>query len=210
MDAANMSEMITESCCGLKGYKTVDCSSSSDYVCPIDFSTSPPSAYRPFATYLDSSACQEQLHEWTLVDEKYECASLKEACYHIPCHGVNDEWIHKYTAQTDCKAELWIIESCQFWSAVIFHFIALYAICSLIYLGCRDVHWREISPDSIRLRTRLRENGELAKGNELQERLEQISTEIQWFERKARLQVFMGGLLLPAYITTVLVLIYRS
>ena len=210
VDTSSMTKMVTKSCCGLKGYNSVDCFSSSNYVCPIDSSTSPPSAYRPVATYLNSSACLEQLHEWTLMEEKYECTSLREACYHIPCQGVNDEWIHKYTTETDCKAELWIIESCRFWCALIFHFIALYVICSLIYLGCRDVHWREISPDSIKLRTNLRENGELAKGNELQERLEQILNEIQWFERNARLQIFIGVFLLVGYIITVLVFIFSS
>ena len=210
VDTSNMTEMITESCCGLKGYSTVDCVSDSDFTCPIDSSTNPPSAYRPFATYLDSSACLEEVHEWTLADAKYDCASLKEACYHIPCQGVNDDWIHKYTTQTDCKVELWLIKSCQFWFNVIVHFTALSVICSLIYNGCRDVHWRELSPDSIRLRTHLCENGTLAKGGELEERMEGFSSEIRWFEKKARLQKITGALLLSVYIVTVLVVILTS
>ena len=210
VDTSNMTEMITESCCGLKGYSAVDCVSDSDFTCPIDSSTNPPSAYRPFATYLDSSACLEEVHEWTLADAKYDCASLKEACYHIPCQGVNDDWIHKYTTQTDCKVELWLIKSCQFWFNVIVHFTALSVICSLIYNGCRDVHWRELSPDSIRLRTHLCENGTLAKGGELEERMEGFSSEIRWFEKKARLQKITGALLLSVYIVTVLVVILTS
>ncbi|MGK3735640.1 MAG: hypothetical protein ACI90V_002481 [Bacillariaceae sp.] len=210
VDTSSMTEMITESCCGLKGYSTVDCVSDSDFICPIDSSTNPPSAYRPFATYLDSSACLEEVHEWTLSDTKYDCTSLKEACYHIPCQGVNDDWIHKYTTQTDCKVEIWLIETCQFWFTVIVHFTALSVICSLIYNGCRDVHWRELSPDSIRLRTHLCENGTLAKGAELEERMEGFSSEIRWFEKKARLQKITGALLLSAYIVTVLVVILRS
>ena len=210
VDTSNMTEMITESCCGLKGYSAVDCVSDSDFTCPIDSSTNPPSAYRPFATYLDSSACLEEVHEWTLADAKYDCASLKEACYHIPCQGVNDDWIHKYTTQTDCKVELWLIKSCQFWFNVIVHFTALSVICSLIYNGCRDVHWRELSPDSIRLRTHLCENGTLAKGGKLEERIEGFSSEIRWFEKKAQLQKITGALLLSVYIVTVLVVILTS
>lgn len=208
IDTPNMTQAVIESCCGLKGYKTVECLNS-NYVCPIDFSASPPSAYRPIETYFNPSSCLKQLQEWNLEDEKFECTNLKEACDHIPCSGVNDEFIRKHATQTDCKVELWIIDSCRFWSAVIFHFIALYGTCTLIYLGLRDIHWREISPDSIRLRTLLRENGELAKGHELRERIELISHEIEWFQRKARLQVIMGAIMISSYIIVVLIAINK-
>jgi len=207
VDVSNMTKMVTESCCGLKGYSTENCDHSSGYTCPIDKSTSPPSAYRPFETYMESPSCLEHLQEWTLLkDGNYECTNLNTACNHIPCNGVNDQWIHRYTTQTDCKAERWVLDSCRFLAAAIFHFIALYTICSLIYTGCRDLYWHQISPDSIRLRTHLLESGALAKGNELQDRLERIKNEIKWFERKARLQVFMGVILLLVYIVVVLMM----
>jgi hypothetical protein len=50
----------------------------------------------------------------------------------------------------------------------------------------------------------------LAKGAELEERMEGFSSEIRWFEKKARLQKITGALLLSAYIVTVLVVILRS
>ena len=210
VDASNMTAMVTEACCGLKGHMTVDCYPSSNYTCPIDFSTSPPSAYRTFSSYLESSSCSKNVYNLTLNDERHECTRLNEACHHIPCNGVNDESIQRLTSQTDCKVELWIIHSCRFWAAVVIQFMALYTICSLIYLGCRDFHWRKISPDSIGLRTHLRENGVLAKGGQLQERSRMISREIKWFERKAKLQTFIGALLLLIYIVVVLILCIKG
>jgi hypothetical protein len=210
VDTSNMTKMVMESCCGLKGHRTVDCFSGLNYTCPIDFSTRPPSAYRPLATYFESSSCSEHIHEWTLKDEKHECTNLKEACYDIPCDGVDDEWMQRVTNQTDCKVELWIIDFFRFWAVVIIHFIALYIICSLIYLGCRDLNWRKISPESIRLRTHLLENGDLVKGDKLEERSKKISNEIKWFERKARLQVSLGVLLVSVYTIVVLTLIVKS
>jgi hypothetical protein len=209
VDTSNVTKMVTESCCGLKGYRTVDCFSELNYTCPIDFSTTPPSAYRPLATYLESSSCSEQIHEWTLKDEQHECTNLKEACYDIPCDGVDDEWMQRVTNQTDCKVELWIIDFCRFWAVVIIHFIALYITCSLIYLGRRDLNWRKISPESIGLRTQLLENGDLVKGNKLEERSEKIVNEVKWFERKARLQVSLGALLVSVYTVVCLTLIVK-
>ncbi len=206
IDTSNMTTMIDEACCGLKGHRTVDCSNDMNYICPIDFSTSPPSAYRPINTYLESSSCSKSLKGLTLKGERQECTSLNEACNHIPCKGVNEEFIQRLTIQTDCKVELWIIHSFRFGATAIVHFIALYAICSLLYLGCRDFNWRKISPDCIGLRTHLLENGDLAKGRTLQERSNMISDEIQWFERKARLQILIGAFLLFSYVVTVSVL----
>ena len=206
VDTSNMVTMMDEACCGLKGHRVVDCDNDRNYICPIDFSTTPPSAYRPINAYLESSSCSQNLKDLTLKGERQECVSLYEACNHIPCNGVNDELIQRLTIQTDCKVELWIIHSCRFWATAIVHFMALYAICSLIYLGCRDFNWRKISPDCIGLRTHLLENGDLAKGGQLRERSKMISDEIQWFERKARLQILIGAFILLSYIVTVSVL----
>lgn len=206
VDFSNMTAMVGEACCGLKGYPTFDCNSSSNYTCPIDFSTIPPSAYRPFTSYLESSSCSEKPYDLTLNDERHECTHLNEACHHIPCNGVNDESILRLTSQTDCKVELWIVRSCRFWGVAMIQFMALYTTCSLIFLGCRDFHWRKISPDAIGLRTHLLENGVLAKGGKLQERSRMISHEIKWFERKARLQISIGVLLLFIYLFAVLIL----
>lgn len=206
MDTSHMTTMLDEACCGLKGHRIDDCNSDTNYICPLDFSTSPPSAYRPINTYLESSSCSESLNDLMLNGAKHECTGLNTACNHVPCNGVNDELIQKLANQTDCKVELWIIHSFRFWATAIVHFMALYAICSLLYLGCRDFHWRKISPDCIGLRTHLLENGVLAKGGKLQERSKMISDEIQWFERKARLQLLVGVFLLLSYTVAVSVL----
>ncbi len=207
---SNMTAMVSEACCGLKGHTSGGCFSTSNYTCPIDFSTSPPSAYRGLASYLESSSCLEDLHRWTLSDEKQECASLNKACRHIPCSGVDYESIQKLSNDTDCKVELWIIASCRFWASATIQFIALYTICTLLYLGCRDFHWRKISPDSIGLRTHLLENGALVKGNQLEDRSRMISDEIKWFERKARIQISLGAALLSIYAIVLLALCMRG
>ena len=210
VDSSSVTAMVSEACCGLKGHGTDNCFSGSTYTCPIDYSTIPPSAYRPLAFYLQSSSCSEDLRNWTLNDERQECTSLNKACHHIPCNGVDDESIQRLSSDTDCRVELWIIYSCRFWASATIQFLVLYAVCSLLYLGCRDFHWREISPDSIELRTHLFENGTLAKGHNLEERSRMISNEIKWFERKARLQILLGATLLSIYTSVVLVLCVKG
>lgn len=206
INLTDMSTMVKESCCGLKGYGSgSDCSNATNLTCPIDSSTSPPSAFRPMDTYLNEPACHESLHEWVLHDSQYDCSNLDEACRHIPCNGVNADLIRAHTISTDCQVELYAIDFLYFLLAVFLHAIAINIICTLIFLGYREVIWRQLDPYGIRLLTNMSENGELVKGFEIEERSNRISRELRYYEMKGKIKLWLGVALLIVYAITTLV-----
>jgi hypothetical protein len=211
IDLTVLSTMMKESCCGLKGYGTGNaCPDSTNWTCPVDSSTIPPSAYRPMESYLNDPACQELLYEWTLHDSRYDCLNLVEGCGRIPCNGVNKDLIRSYTISTDCNVELYAIDCCYFLMAIFLHAITINLIFTLLFEGFRDSRWRELNPDGIRLRTNLRENGDLVEGFGIEERTKRIAQKVGWMDLKSKIELRMGVMLVVVYFISTLVLSLRN
>ena len=211
LDLSRMNLMVTESCCGLKGYGSSGCLSEElDFICPIDGSTTPPSAFLPLGTYLSEAVCQKQFFKWELADPSYDCANLTEACQHIPCTGVNKDLIRLHTIRTDCKVELYAVDCCYFLLATFFHAVSINLICTLIFRGLRQLQWRRLCPNGIKLRTQLRENGDLAKGSELEDRSLRIANTVKRFEILGKAQILMGIFLFVPYAITTLLFAVRT
>jgi hypothetical protein len=211
LDLSRMNLMVIESCCGLKGYGSSACLSDQHrFTCPIDASTTPPSAFLPLGTYLSEATCQKQFFVWDLADPRYDCANLTEVCRHIPCTGVNEDLIRLHTIQTDCKVELYVVDCCYFLLAVFFHAVSINLISTLLFRGLRQVQWRRLCPNGIKLKTQLRENGDLAKGFELEDRSVRIANAVKHFEILGKAQIGMGTFLFVAYGITTLIVAVRT
>jgi hypothetical protein len=118
---------------------------------------------------------------------------------------VNADLIRAHTISTDCQVELYAIDFLYFLLAVFLHAIAINIICTLIFLGYREVIWRQLDPYGIRLLTNMSENGELVKGFEIEERSNRISRELRYYEMKGKIKLWLGVALLIVYAITTLV-----
>lgn len=209
IDSLQLTGLMREACCGLKGYGSVGCLADTNLTCPIDYSTDPHSAFLPFKTYLEEPTCQDWVSEWTLEESRYDCSNLVEVCSHIPCAGVSEDFIHRQTVESDCKVELYAIDFCFFLLSLFFHAIAINVISTLLFNGFRQLQWRKLCPNGIRLKTNLRENGELAKGFEIQDRSDQIAKAVWHFELIGKMQIGLGVILFLTYMVFTLVLIAK-
>jgi hypothetical protein len=95
---------------------------------------------------------------------------------------------------------------CLFLLVFFYNALAVNLVCTLLFNGMRQLLWRRLCPTGIRLRTRLREDGNLAKGAEKLDRAERISLAIRRFELLGRLQIILGTLGLLTWIVSVSVL----
>jgi hypothetical protein len=196
---------VTESCCGLKGF--TECGNSSiGSECPIDISAVPAAPFRSLDDYLFEAACSEEVFESSLVDARYSCLPLIETCKTIPCAGVNEALLTSQTIKTDCEMELYALGLCSFLLVALYHGIAVNLVCTVLFNGIRQVFWRNLCPDGIRFRTRLREDGTLAKGQEKHDRSERIALAIKRFELSGRLQIVLGSLGLLGWVSSVILL----
>lgn len=84
--------------------------------------------------------------------------------------------------------------------AVVFHAVMINVICTLVFHGIRRIHWRRLYPDGIKLKTHLQENGDLAKGCKVEDRLSRIKKAVRRFEFLGKLQVGSGVIVFVAYV----------
>jgi hypothetical protein len=210
LDISEITPLIKMSCCGLKGHGSTGCLVGHNLTCPIDPSVSPPRAFQPLGALIAENSCKDHIFEWALGDARYDCANLVQVCRHIPCAGVNKDLIRFHTIQADCQVELYAIDCCYFLLAVFFHAVAVNVICTLFFNGLRHIYWRKLCPNGIRLRTQLCENGDLAKGFELKDRLGRIAEAIWRFELMGKIKLVLGVTLFLAYVITTSVLVSRN
>ena len=237
IDADQMTPLVQKACCGLKGYTTVTPSGSAtcfvspeyhegnsfdqnlDLVCPIDVSTNPPSAFSPLETYLREESCHRHhgltdkshgaTNDWTLIDTRYNCSGLVDVCLHIPCAGADEDLIRQQTINADCQVEMYAIDVCYFLLALFVHAITINIVFTLIFNGIRQIRWRTLSPDGVRLRTQLRENGQLAKGYDMIDRSNRITKAVRRFEMMGKLQIGLGSVVLLVYFIGTMVFILK-
>jgi hypothetical protein len=177
-----------------------------DLVCPIDKSAMPAFSFHPLNDYLSEAACDEKIFQWSLTDARYNCLPLIETCNNIPCTGVNEDFLKSQIIKTDCEIELYALSCCLFLLVFFYHAIVVNLVCTFLFKGIRQVLWRKLCPFGIRLRTRLHEDGNLAKGKEKSNRSERISLAIKRFELLGWLQITLGALSLIGWAISVLAL----
>ena len=240
IDTTAMTDMVTESCDGLKGYTNTTAtitaaidynntdnntnnatatavavvdfnhqSEEEEFVCPIDSSTTPPSAYRTFASYIDPSvsACffddedgtsNNNIHDWSLLmdDDDDDCKRLEQVCEHIPCNGVNKEYLRTVTIDTDCRVNVWFIDVCQFLSWLCLHHIVLFWGSSRIFNSYRNLKPEKwINLDSkwcITVHAKMNIHGILNHGNTMEERHSKYKTVIRAYKRHAWIERYLG------------------
>lgn len=197
---------MDDSCCGLKGFP-FECSSSRvDLICPIDKSSTPAGSFRPLNEYLSEPACNKNNFQWTLTDARYNCRSLTQSCDNIPCSGVNEDFMKSQIIKTDCEIELYALSCISFLILFVYHAVAVNIVSSILFKGIRQIMWRKVSPFGIGFRTRLRENGNLAKGGGVSERSGRIALAIKRFELLGWVQIILGVLALIGWALSILVL----
>lgn len=251
IDTTAMTDMVTESCDGLKGYTNTTAtitaaidynntanntnnatattvavavldfnhrSEEEEFVCPIDSSTTPPSAYRTFASYIDPSvsACffddedgtsNNNIHDWSLLmdddDDDDDCKRLEQVCEHIPCNGVNEEYLRTVTIDTDCRVNVWFIDVCQFLSWFLLHHIVWWLGSLLIYYGFRNSKPEELidfeSKRCITVHAKMNIHGILNHGNTAEERQSEWKTVIRASKRNARIEIYRGIIIFIVY-----------
>jgi hypothetical protein len=209
LEVDTMTELMNEACCGLKGYNTTGCLFPGDMICPIDSTTTPPSAYLHLETYLSDFSCQQDFH-WSLSNAQYSCEGLVEVCEQIPCAGVNKDLIRSHSIETDCKAELYAIQFSYFLMATILHAIVINVVCTLLLNGIQRLYWRKLNPCGFIFKTTIREDGTLANGTELEERSQKVALTVQRFETVTKIQFGMGIAVLFAYVIVASVLISKN
>ena len=208
LESDTMSALMNESCCGLKGYNTTGCQFLEDLVCPIDSSTSPPTAFLPLETYLSDTACHPEF-EWSLSDAQYSCEGLVEVCQHIPCAGVDEDLIRFHTIETDCEVEQYAIQCSWFILWAIIHAVVINVIFTLLLHGIRRVTWRHLNPNGFKFTTRLNSDGTISNGSTSEEREALMEKKLAPFEMLGKLQLLLGIFLLVVYLIAFPILIMK-
>ncbi|GKY96748.1 hypothetical protein MPSEU_000634200 [Mayamaea pseudoterrestris] len=205
VDTTLMDEVVTSSCCGLDGYGGRCSFNQSKNLCPIDNSTLPAAAFRPLGEYLDNGACR-QIMVIGLEDAYFDNSVLYEICDIVPCRGADSGLIHFFTIQAVCQIEVYIM-GCCFWVLVaVYHMLMIGTACAQILSGVICVRWRSIRPDGIKLRTQVRENGELVKGFEQEERHSRVASAVRAYERVGWIRILLGSVLLLVWFISFFVL----
>jgi hypothetical protein len=62
----------------------------------------------------------------------------------------------------------------------------------MLFQGSRQIFWRKLCPNGVRLHTQLHENGDLALGREKVDRSERVLVAIQHFQLVGKLKVTIG------------------
>ncbi|KAG7342115.1 hypothetical protein IV203_007207 [Nitzschia inconspicua] len=210
LDSNEMTAMMKESCCGLKGYEITNCSSLRQFTCPIDSSVVPKTAFLPYERYFSEPSCQRDYFKWSLEDTSDDCHNLLKVCNNIPCAGVNKSLIRDHAVKTDCEVELYAMDSCYFLLSFFFHALSINMICSLIFQGLRQLQWRQLCPTGIKLKTQLQEDGTLAKGYEVDDRSDRIAKAVRHFEFLGKFQIILGMVSFVLYVIMTSVLIVKK
>jgi hypothetical protein len=187
-------QQMEEACSGLKGFGTSDYQGT-NLTCPMDetrLSSEPASSFRPLNEYLDEAACHDESFPWELNDARFNCTPLIHPCNDIPCTGVNEDYLLFRTVQTDCKIELYILDTCAFLLMVAYQIFAVNLVCTMLFQGSRQIFWRKLCPNGVRLHTQLHENGDLVLGREKADRSERVLVAIQHFQLVGKLKVTIG------------------
>jgi hypothetical protein len=100
---------------------------------------------------------------------------------------------------------MYAIDVCYFLLALFVHAITINIVLTLIFNGIRQIRWRTLSPEGIRLRTQLRENGQLAKGHDMNDRSDRIAKAVRRFELIGKFHIGLGSIILLVYVIGTLV-----
>ncbi|CAJ1949468.1 unnamed protein product [Cylindrotheca closterium] len=197
IDLSLNAEAMDLACCGLKGYGTQNCNDT-DLVCPID-ELAPhgeAASFRPVMEYIEDGSCATDRFPLNLDDARFNCAALTNACFDIPCTGVNEDYLLAKTIGVDCQIELYVLDCCSFIIVVLYQVIAVSLICTMLFQGIRQLFWRKLCPDGVRFHTQLCENGKIAFGDSKMDRFERMSVTIQRYERSGKFKLILGCLAL--------------
>ena len=190
---SSINEMYHEGCCGLKGYRTMGCSET-ELACPIDESVYPRMAFRPLVEYTSEPACSfDGTNEWVLEDARFNCTTMVQECNRVSCQGVNQDLLRSEIIETDCAVETYLIRCFLFFMVVLYHAIVINFICTITFTGIRQIRWKQLCPDGIKLLTNVEEDGTLVKGKTRKERADRIAPVLVRFERLGKLQISIGA-----------------
>jgi hypothetical protein len=192
-------------CCGLQGYSSegIECSTIqiTDF-CPIDRETRPPSAFPTIESCISDEACKMNLTSIKLENTMFNCSVLEDSCIKVPCLGVNANFIEQMTIDADCSAEIYLIQLCIFLALAVYHAIMINVCNSLLFNGIMHLRWRRIKPDGIRMMTNVSADGEIIKGNDVQERFELLTKTLQRFELSGRILIALSFLVFIFWMVT--------
>jgi hypothetical protein len=196
-------------CCGLEGYtinNTTCLAEQQQNLCPIDGTLNPPGAFRPLGESTRVPACQSNASSWFLEDSSFDCSVLEQVCNDVPCSGVDAELIKEMTIDADCSAEIYSIHLCMFLALALYHAIMINLINRLFYNGVTHVRWRSLNPEGIKMMTHVREDGELVRGGDKEERTARIARTMQKFERVGWILIALGTFFALIWIWSIFIL----
>jgi hypothetical protein len=100
--------------------------------------------------------------------------------------------LRSQTIKSDCEVETYVIRCFLFVIVVLYHAVVINIFCTLVFKGTRQVMWRRLCPEGIKLRTYMTDNGDLVRGGDKLDRSRRISVVIQRFETHGKLQLGLG------------------
>jgi hypothetical protein len=175
-------------CCGLEGYGRT-CDTVTNYTCAIDRSFYAPTPYRQISEYISNSQCEQILPPVEIADSRFQCDVIRSVCEFIPCTGVDEDYILHMTMESDCVAEVYLVQICILVLLCVYHAIMVNLCCTLAFHGIKRLQWRRLRPDGVKLQTQVNSKGELTKGGNLEERARLVNQVMKRFERVGRMQV---------------------
>jgi hypothetical protein len=197
-----LDEVFENSCCGLDGYGSNCSLIQNETLCPIDSNTLPPTAFQPVGSFLSNGACSQNPLTWTLEDARFKCEALEETCQQTTCLGVDADLIEYLAIEADCQVEVYIIKCCILILLALYHAIIINLSCTLAFNGVKHLRWRSLRPSGIQLRTHVNANGELAKGQDREDRSKRIAIAMRRFEMLGYLQLILSGAFFFMWIVT--------
>ena len=201
---SNVDALLNDACCGLKGFPNSRCDGiSSELACPIDETANPPAAFRPVKEYTTEPGCKLPIKDWKLQNSRFDCESISEICSRIPCDGVNEGLIRSQTIKSDCQVETYVIRCLLFALVALYHAIVINIICTLIFKGTRQVLWRRLCPDGVKLLTHINEDGSIVTGDNQSDRSKRVNDAIRQFELVGKLQLGSGFLVLIGWFISI-------
>lgn len=207
VDTGILDNQFETHCFGLEGY-TVKKSSADQHwqFCPIDTQAVPPASFRPVGESLMGPACDFEWNSWNVTDSLFNCSVLEEACSEVPCTGVDANLIEKMTIDADCIVETYAIHVCIFIAFTIYHAIMINIGTSLLFNGILQVKWMSLKPDGIKFMTQVQRNGELVKGDDLEDRTDRIEKAMKRYVLAGYMQIGLSVAVCLFWIVTFFIL----
>lgn len=189
-------------CCGLEGYSDEGCDArQKKYLCPIDNTAFPPTAFLPIGNYLSDQACHNAgTWDFALADSRFNCNVLQDLCTASQCNGVNQDLLLAVAIHADCKIESYLVRLCQWFFVVLLFRLFIQTFSVLLRNAIKQLFWRSLAPSEFKLKTQINEAGELIKGKSRRERSKYIENALRRYERSGWIKLFCAFMVFSTFI----------